>query len=154
MPSYLVAHSSRDVVVLAHQVITRQWWDEALSHYEVFISQVVVEEASGGDPEAAKRRLGLLAHFPILGITEQVETLAGIYVDEMTLPPKAFRDALHMALASFHGMHYLVTWNCRHIARGHIKRLLAKINGREGIDTPTICTPEELFGEQPCGEIP
>jgi len=146
VPSYLTAWPSRDVVVLAHQVITRQWWTESLPRYEVFISQVVIEETRRGDPEAARKRLEMLVEFPVLEIAEEVETFASLYVEEMSLPPRAYRDALHMALASFHGMDFLLTWNCAHIARGDIKRSLQRINAEQGIDTPVICTPEELLG--------
>ncbi len=41
-------------------------------------------------------------------------------------------------------MEHLLTWNCRHIANGFVKRRLAEINLNEGWFTPTICTPEEL----------
>lgn len=51
---------SRDVIVLAHQQITRDWWDRALKKYAVFISQIVVEEAGSGDSEAAGKRLRIL----------------------------------------------------------------------------------------------
>ena len=55
-------------------------------------------------------------------------------------------DYHHLAIASAHGIDYLVTWNCTHIARGEVKKALEQINDLEGIVTPTTCTPEELTG--------
>ena len=147
VPSYLTAWSSRDVVMLAHQQVTHEWWESRREAYEVFISQIVLDEAAMGDTAAARRRLALLTGFPLLDITQEVERLAAIYLQQIPLPEKAFRDALHLAIACAHGMDYLVTWNCTHIARGEVKRALESINAQEGIVSPTICTPEELLGE-------
>lgn len=119
----------------------------SLSAFEVYISDIVIQEAEQGDPVAARERLELIARFPVLSLTENAEQLAGRYLREMPLPPNVLRDALHMAIASLNGMDYLVTRNCRHIAQGRIKRRLQEINTLEGIESPVICTPEELGGE-------
>ena len=41
VPSYYTARPVRDVIVLAHQEITRTWWDQRLSLFDVYISPVV-----------------------------------------------------------------------------------------------------------------
>ncbi|MGO9377500.1 MAG: hypothetical protein ACLP29_02970 [Dissulfurispiraceae bacterium] len=61
--SYYTSKPSRDIIVLAHQEITREWWEKALKRYDAFISAMVVEEAKSGDPDAAKKRLGILKQF-------------------------------------------------------------------------------------------
>jgi predicted nucleic acid-binding protein len=147
IPSYLTARPFRDVVVLAHQQITIEWWDRRRSDFEIFVSQVVLDEAAMGDADAAKRRLESLASLPLLEANEEVQRMAHIYTRQIPLPPRAARDAAHMAFASVHGIEYLLTWNCTHIARGEVKRALLRINTAEGIETPTICTPEELMEE-------
>lgn len=146
--SYRVSRPSRDVIVLAHQEITRTWWKTCLPRYDVCISQVVVEEIRRGDPEAAARRLDSVSGFVYLPISEKVEQLAAVYLDDLLFPEKALRDTLHIALASVHDVDYLVTWNCAHIANAHIRRRLAEINAREGVSVPVICTPEELLDEE------
>jgi len=75
VPSYLTAWSSRDVVMLAHQQVTHEWWESRREAYEVFISQIVLDEAAMGDTAAARRRLALLTGFPLLDITQEVERL-------------------------------------------------------------------------------
>ena len=75
--------------------------------------------------------------------------LAGKYLKTLPLPANAGADALHLALAVVNGMDYLLTWNCRHIARGSVKRALPAVNDKLGYDTPTICTPEELLYDDP-----
>lgn len=49
--SYLSARASRDIVVAAHQQLTRRWW-KGRSAYRLFVSQVVRDEAALGDPSA------------------------------------------------------------------------------------------------------
>ena len=146
VPSYYTALPSRDIVVLAHQEITREWWNVCIFRYEVFVSELVIREALRGDPEAAKRRVEAITLFPVLEITPEAERLAGIYLRKIPILRESLRDALHLAIASAHGIDYLVTWNCTHIARGEVKKALEQINDLEGIVTPTICTPEELTG--------
>ena len=144
--SYYTSKPSRDVIVLAHQEITREWWPKAVRRFDVFISEVVVEEASLGDPEAAKRRLEELKRFPHLELNDEVERMAGVYMEGLEIPEKSFRDAAHLAVASVHNIDYLVTWNCTHLANGEVIKRLMKVNESLGIRTPIICTPEELMG--------
>jgi hypothetical protein len=60
IPSYLTARPSRDVRAAAWQQITNQWWEEARPDYDLFTSELVIVEASAGNPEAAARRLETL----------------------------------------------------------------------------------------------
>ena len=57
---YLVARPSRDVIKNAWQVATREWWETAREHYELYTSPVVEREAANGDADAAARRLAAI----------------------------------------------------------------------------------------------
>lgn len=146
--SYHVARPSRDVVALAHQEITREWWMNRLPRFEPYVSELVLEEIRRGDSEAATERLRSVERFPLLPISREVESLAAIYAQELCLPEKALRDTIHIAVAAVHGIDYLVTWNCAHIANAQIRPALAEINLREGVPVPIICTPEELLDDE------
>ena len=141
--SYRTSFPSRDIVVAAHQQITHAWW-ATRERYDLYVSEAVLAEAGGGDPLAAARRLSALANVPVLMITEEVATLAARFVDEGALPRKAFVDALHVATAAVHGMDYLLTWNCAHIANAKIRATLESLCRCHGLCPPMICTPEEL----------
>ncbi len=143
--SYYTARPSRDVVVLAHQEITRQWWNAAQSEFEIFISQAVVDEASEGDPGASEERLKAISDFQHLEINSKVEDMTHIYMAKLEIPSNAAGDAIHIAIASIHDVDYRVTWNCSHIANGAIIKRLARINADYGVHTPVLCTPEELL---------
>lgn len=146
--SYHCARPARDVIVLARQELTRYWWESCLFDYAPFISVFVLEEISKGDSEAAQKRLQSVADFPQLPIIPEIEPLFSLYVKELQLPERAYRDALHIAMASVHKIEYLVTWNCAHIANAVVRKKLAQINMIEGIGLPVICTPEELTNEE------
>jgi hypothetical protein len=54
--SYLTARPSRDIVIAGHQQVTHEWWQASRSHFDLVTSQMVVREASAGDPEASHMR--------------------------------------------------------------------------------------------------
>lgn len=147
--SYLTARPSRDLIVAGHQQISHDWWDHRRSDYELCISQLVLQEAGDGDPQAAQERLDVLATMPLLEIAEEALALAEELVQSGALPVKAENDALHVAVAAVHHVSYLLTWNCRHLANATIRRQIETICARRGYKAPIICTPEELMEVEP-----
>ena len=145
--SYLSGRRSRDIIVAAHQEVTADWWQVRRPLFDLFVSQSVLAEAAAGDPEAASRRLAVLAELAVLEITREAQGLASSLLSSAVVPPKATEDALHIAIATVHGMDYLLTWNCRHIANVEIRKRLAAALADMGFEAPAICTPEELSGE-------
>jgi len=83
-----------------------------------------------------------------LAIDEAAIGLAEKLLENGLIPQKAAADAIHIAVAARHGVDYLLTWNCRHLANAEIIRQVSYIVDREGYYVPIICTPRELFGEQ------
>ncbi len=147
VPSYLTAWPSRDLIRASHQQITREWWERRRNDFDVFISQLVLDEAAAGDAEAARERLRALADFRLLDLTEEVGALATHLVNSLALPAKAVTDAAHIALAAVHGMHFLLTWNCTHIANAEMSVAIGGCCRDHGLVAPVICTPEELMGQ-------
>ena len=142
--SYLVGRLSRDVIVLGNQELTREWWSSRREEYNLFISEIVVGEAMVGDAELASQRLALAKDLPLLSVTEEAERLAPLLLRAGGLAPNAETDALHMAVAAVHGMDYLLSWNCKHIANATIRRAIEKQCRLSGYEPPVICTPQEL----------
>ena len=120
IPSYLTAWPSRDLIRAAHQQITREWWSKR-GEFELYISQLVVRECEAGDTEAAGDRLESIAGLQVLAQNPAVEALAQILLTAVPLPGRAAGDALHIATAAVHGMDYLLTWNCTHIANAALR---------------------------------
>jgi hypothetical protein len=147
--SYLTARPSRDVVIAGHQQITHEWWDTCREGYELCASQLVLQEAGAGDPEAAQERLEVLQPMTLLEITETAMDLAKELIQAGALPPKAVEDALHIAIVTTQGVPYLLTWNCRHLANATMRPMIESICAAKGFKAPIICTPEELLGSRP-----
>jgi predicted nucleic acid-binding protein len=145
--SYLAARRSRDLIVAGHQESTRKWWRERRGGFALFCSQLVVQEASAGDSDAVARRLRFLREVPVLVATDAIGELARRLTRSGGIPSEASEDAVHVAFAVIHGMDYLVTWNCRHIANAQIRNNLSATCYAAGYELPVICTPEELLGE-------
>jgi hypothetical protein len=119
IPSYYVARESRNLVQLARQQLTREWWDFHRGAFDLYTSQLVLDEAADGDVTMAHERLMLLRDLPLLDIDGQVSDLAQELLAKTILPPIASRDALHIACSAVHRMHFLLTWNCKHTGRIH-----------------------------------
>lgn len=146
IPSYLTAWPSRDLVRAAHQQITREWWQNR-TRFDLYISQLVLREASGGDAEAAGLRLEALRGIPVLALSPAASALAQQLVQQGLLPENAVADALHIAIAVVNGMDYLLTWNCAHIANAALRHRIEAICRASGYEPPVLCTPEELMEE-------
>lgn len=144
--SYHTSRLSRDIVTAARQTITQEWWDESSGQYEIFISALVVEEAKAGDSAAARKRLEVIEGLPFLEINESAEQIAQRLIDEELVPKTSAEDALHIALATVHGMDFLLTWNFRHINNAEMKARIRVAIEAAGYECPVICSPEELGG--------
>jgi len=147
--SYLVGWLSRhDLYVAANQEYTRQWWAEQRAKFELFASAVVVQEAREGTAELASARLGYLREVALLEVTSEAEQLKLELLSQAALPAKAELDALHIAVATVHGLDYLLSWNCRHIANAFTLPKVYGICRRAGYEPPFVCTPPELMEGQ------
>jgi hypothetical protein len=142
---YLTARSSNAVVFLAGQQLTRQWWSHGRRRYELFTSQLVIDEAAVGDPVAAQERLTYLNGLPLLDILHpEVAKLADRLIADHVLPEKAVADARHVAVSSVFGVDYLLTWNCKHIANADLLPRIYSTVRELGFEPPLIVTPEEF----------
>jgi hypothetical protein len=144
--SYLTAWPSPQLVMAAQQQATREWWQRQ-DRSRLFISELVLLEASRGDPDAAKRRLEAIAGISQLVVSPEARMLARRLVDDIPLPPKAEADAFHIAIAAVNRIGLLLTWNCRHISNPHFRYRIEEICRHHGFEPPVICSPLDLTQE-------
>jgi hypothetical protein len=145
--SYLTGRAARDVIITAHQQLTRRWWDTQRQPFELFVSPLVLQEAAAGNPTMSQRRLEMVRGLPVLAVTPEATAIAEQLVQSGPLPTKAEVDALHIGIAAVHGMEYVLTWNCKHIANARMRTQIEAICRDLGYEPPIMCTPEELMEE-------
>lgn len=145
---YATSRPSRDLVVAARQQITREWFALRAPSCELFVSQLVDTEASGGDEEAARERVAFLEGIARLRITDAAGELAAHLIESGAVPRTAAEDALHIAVAAVQGVDYLLTWNCKHIANATMRQGIEGACRQAGYEPPIICTPEELMNDE------
>ena len=143
--SYLVARPASDLNTAAHQQITVEWWETKRKDFDIYISKVVWNEAASGDKEAAERRLKILKPLRMLPLNREVFLLARAFGEAGCVPVKAADDAIHIALAAVHRVHFLLTWNCTHINNVATIEEIRKVCENHDYTCPVICTPDELI---------
>ncbi|MEG4441679.1 type II toxin-antitoxin system VapC family toxin [Microcoleus sp. AT9_B5] len=143
---YLTARSTKNLILAANIEVTKDWWEYRRSAFTLYVSQAVLNEVAQGDTDIAVQRMELLRGVPSLELNQAVRDLASQFLTRSNLPPKAHIDAIHIAVATVHGLDYLLTWNCKHIANAQIQRKLAEICFDFGYELPILCTPYELLG--------
>ena len=146
IPSYLTARPTHDPLIAGQLIATKKWWQVRRNDFELYISNMVWNEAAKGDKSAAARRLQIIAPIERLDITAEVEALAEKIMKRHLLPAKAVFDAIHIASATVYKMHFLLTWNCTHINNREIIPSVEQLCVDSGYRLPVICTPLELMG--------
>jgi predicted nucleic acid-binding protein len=143
--SYLTCWPSRNILRLAHEITTRQWWENDRSQFDLFVSDEVLLEVSRGDATAAVDRIKVLTGIPVLALTQQAELLAEQLAAAIRLPRRARSDALHIAISAINGISYLLTWNCRHLANAVLAGKIEEVCQNAGYIAPRIVTPDLLM---------
>ena len=144
--SYATAWPSRDIQTAALQQQARDWWELERSKFDLVTSQLVINEASAGDPTAAADRLKLLDGLDLVDVGPDAQALAARILSAHLMPQKAAADALHVAAAAIGGVYYLLTLNCKHIANAHELPRVYQLLDSEGLGQLLICTPAEFLG--------
>jgi len=146
---YLTSWLRKDPLIVGQQKLTREWWDHERKEYDLFTSAVVRLEAAAGDPTAAAERLEVVDKIDFLNITPESIALAQGLLSRLAIPATEDRDAAHVAIAAVHGINYLLTWNCRHLANATLRPKIELVCREQGFEPPVICTPQELRKASP-----
>ena len=124
--------------------LTIRWWEHELAEYDAFSSILVERELERIAEPHRSGYLNLVKPLAQLELAEEVAILAEAYIERGIFQRKYIADAIHVALASFHKIDYLVTWNFGHIANVRKQARLRMFNQSAGFFAPTIVTPEFL----------
>jgi predicted nucleic acid-binding protein len=127
--------------------LTIRWWEHELGNYLPFVSPLVVRELERTREPYRRSYLALIRDLPQVEITEEAAILADGYLARGIFQRKFIGDALHVALASFHKIDYIVTWNFGYLANVHRQARIKLFNTTAGFFVPEIVTPEFLISE-------
>jgi hypothetical protein len=141
--------SRTDPESLVRKGWTRHWWDFKRHAYDVFASEIVIEELERGDYPTKNDALFLLQKVPLLAIGPAIPEIVKTYVRHFLMPAEPVGDAMHLALASYFRCDFLLTWNCEHLANANKFQHIRRVNSMLGLFVPSLVTPLELLGESP-----
>ncbi len=150
--SHATARPSSDLATQVLQEQARRWMDEQRSNFNVVTSRLVLDEAARGDPDAARKRLALLADIPVLAPNPDIEAVADQLVSRSLIPESARLDASHVAAAALAGVQFLLTQNCRHIANASVLPRVYRLLDDLGLPELLIYTPAEFLGGSDDGD--
>lgn len=127
------------------QDATIKFWKEVLPKYKVYVSVITVGELEDTKNEDLRKRLKeLIKDIEVLKTNESIKDLAKAYIKNGIFSEKYNEDALHVAIASFYEVSYLVSWNFDHIVKVKTRRLVSAVNILEGFKEIEIVSPQEL----------
>jgi hypothetical protein len=91
--------------------------------------------------------LALIAEYNIqvINFSDEIKSLADVYVNENIIPVKYHFDGLHIACATVHDLEYVFSLNFKHINKLKTKTMTNAINIREGYRPIIIASPLEVI---------
>lgn len=152
--SYLVARPSNNPILAARQEASRQLWEDYADKFEFVMSPIVRDEIRQGDATAAQKRLDMISSLRILESIPEIDMLVQKLVDSGAVPRNSLPNAQHIAIATGHGVDYLVSWNHKHIVNEHKREHINTVCRNAGLQPTIICTPAQLMEDIQVKETP
>ncbi len=128
--------------------LTIRWWEHELGSYEPFVSLLVERELDRMPDSHRGAFISLVASIPRVEVTDEAAILAEGYISRGIFHRKYIADALHVALASYHKLDFIVTWNFGFLANVHRHARVRLFNTAAGFFVPAIVTPEFLVSPE------
>ncbi len=136
-----------DPTMVARRQWTREWFDAAADRDELVTSAAVLDELERGDFPGRADAIRMVSTLTPLRISDEIVGIVREYIARRLMPADPSGDALHLAIASYYGCDFLVTWNCKHLANANKFGSIAVVNGTLGLEVPALVTPLELIGD-------
>ena len=116
--------------------------------YEPFTSIFVMDEIiKEKNTKKLENMRALIANYDItfLEVTDEVERIAALYIQEEAISPLWETDAVHIAMSTVHGLDFIVSLNFTHIVRAWTIERVRRVNKREGYQGIGIYKPQEVL---------
>jgi len=128
---------------------TNRFWDDIIkSEYEIFISQIALDEIRSCAEPKQNMMLERLQQieFQVLRETDEVIGLADEYVKGGVLREKSIDDCQHIAAAIVSRCDVIVSWNFKHIVNHKTIQGVKAVTAITGFPEILIYTPTILIG--------
>lgn len=124
---------------------TIAFWENVIPNYKVFVSEITVSELEATKEETLKIKFReLVANMRLLRLNKKVRDLANAYINRGVFPEKYIDDALHVAIATYRDVSYVVSWNFEHLVKVKTRKTVNLVNILEGYKEIEIISPQEL----------
>lgn len=124
---------------------TRKFLKEVVPYYEVYISDICLQEFRRSRIGWQRAYLRLVRGFEVKSMNKAIDELAKEYIKGGIIPKSKINDANHLAVASFYKVNYLVSWNQKHIVRPYKINQIVAFNVKHRLYVPTIVKPIDFF---------
>ena len=114
---------------------------------ELFISKLVEDEIAACREPKRSQMLSVLRglSLQVLPVALECSALADEYVRTGIIPVRFKNDALHVAVAVWHKLEVIVSWNMAHLVNVRKVERINVVNERSGLPRIRIHTPEEVL---------
>jgi len=134
-----------DERVKERQDSTIKFWKDVLPNYKAYISEITIKELDNTKDETLKKKFrDLIKNFTVLKVNKKIRDLAEVYIDKGIFPEKYIDDALHVAIASYYEISYMISWNFEHLVKVRTRRSVKLVNSLECFREIEIISPQEL----------
>lgn len=125
---------------------TRLLWEQAQAGQWRLVTSIVAEAELAYAPEEVRALFAdTFGSADILDTNAAVEALAEAYLAAKVVPPKYADDASHVAMATVHGVRFVVSWNFKHLVNVRREDGFNEVNRLHGWDAVRIVSPRELI---------
>lgn len=125
---------------------TQELWRQAGAGHWRLVTSIVAEAELGHAPENVRAVFAeTFDAGNILDTSVEIEELAQAYMAAGVVPRKYLDDALHVAMATVHGVRLVVSWNFKHLVNVRREDGFNAVNLLQGWPPVRIVSPKELI---------
>ena len=137
-----------DISKPLRQLVTVKWIKNNISTYEIFVSDLIIQEIENNTNQDLKDKMFTLLDSispVILEIEENILNLAEKYRNQII--KNEINDSIHIATATINKLDAIVSWNFRHIVNLKTMNAIHMINLENHYHTLEIVSIENLGGD-------
>ena len=125
----------------------RPFHEIAEGHFDAFVSDEVLRELRRAPAPLRAQLFQIVSMHGLheLEVNQEARELTARYIEAGIVPAKVEPDALHIAIATVHGLDVLVSWNLQHIVKTKTRREVNAINALWGYRSLDLATPQEVI---------